>query len=55
MEIWTQFWIWLFIAAVILFLALAITVTIGGLFDIRTLFRNLRARHNRDSNHPGRH
>jgi len=45
MHFWLVFWTVLLIAALTLFAGLAVVVTIGGFFDIRTLFRSIESRH----------
>lgn len=42
---WMILWKFVLIAGVILFAALAVSVTIGGFVDIRHLFSNLRRQH----------
>ena len=49
MSFWPQFWTWFLIASLALFLGLAIVVSIGGLFDIRALLRNIRDQHERQA------
>jgi hypothetical protein len=41
--IWMYFWALLLIFAVTVFAALAVAVTIGGLIDIRCMFRAMEA------------
>ncbi len=43
MNFWINFWTAFFIISVVLFTILAVVVTIGGFFDIRSLFRTLSA------------
>lgn len=45
LEFWILLWKVVLIGGVGLFAALAITVTIGGAFDIRRLFKTLREEH----------
>lgn len=45
MSVWAGFWTWFLIFALVLFLGLAVVVSIGGLFDIRALFRKIRSQH----------
>ena len=45
MEFWIKFWAFFFFLSVAIFAILAVTVTIGGFFDIRALFKNLLAEH----------
>ncbi len=44
MNFWINFWTGFFIVSLVLFAMLAITVTIGGFFNIRSLFKNLTRR-----------
>jgi len=44
MNFWINFWTGFFVISVALFAGLAIVVTIGGFFNIRSLFRNLKGR-----------
>ena len=41
MDFWIKFWTILFFASLGLFSALSIVVAIGGIFDIRALFKQL--------------
>lgn len=43
MNFWINFWTAFFIISLVLFTILAVVVTIGGFFDIRSLFRSLSA------------
>lgn len=43
MNFWINFWTVFFMVSVVLFTILAVVVTIGGFFDIRSLFRSLSA------------
>ena len=47
MAFWTQFWTWLLLFALVVFLGLAVVVSIGGLLDIRALFKTIRDQHDR--------
>lgn len=49
MSFWTQFWTWFLIFGFVVFLGLAVVVSIGGLFDIRALFTSLRSQHDRET------
>ena len=42
MTFWTQFWAWVLMFSFVLFLGLAIVVSVGGFFDIGALFKALR-------------
>jgi hypothetical protein len=44
MNCWINFWTFFFFASLALFAGLAIVVTIGGFFNIRSLFKNLTDR-----------
>lgn len=44
MNFWINFWTGFFILSLALFAGLAIVVTIGGFFNIRSLFKNLTGR-----------
>ena len=44
MNFWINFWTGFFFISLALFAGLAITVTIGGFFNIRSLFENLTRR-----------
>ena len=41
MNFWINFWTVFFIISLVLFAGLAVVVTIGGFFNIRSLFKNL--------------
>ena len=43
MTFWIDFWTIFFAASLILFAGVAIAVTIGGFFNIRSLFKSLTA------------
>jgi hypothetical protein len=47
MQFWIDFWTFFFFASLAVFAALAIVVSIGGFFNIRTLFRGLKDRSDR--------
>ena len=44
MNFWINFWTGFFVISVALFALLAVVVTIGGFFNIRSLFKNLKGR-----------
>ena len=44
MSFWTTFWTAFFAVSLVLFALLAVTVTIGGFFNIRSLFKSLSER-----------
>ena len=41
MNFWINFWTIVFFASLVVFAGLAVTVTIGGFFNIRSLFKSL--------------
>jgi hypothetical protein len=41
MDFWIKFWSIFFFVSLVLFAGLAVVVTIGGFFNIRSLFKNL--------------
>ena len=45
MFFWINFWTCVLIFALAVFAGLAVVVSIGGLLDIRTLFRSIEAKH----------
>lgn len=47
MNFWINFWTIFFIASLVLFAGMAIVVTIGGFFNIRSLFKSLSNRDKR--------
>jgi hypothetical protein len=49
MTYWSTFWTWFLIFALAIFLGLAVVVSVGGLFDIRALFRSIRSQHGEES------
>ncbi len=46
---WMLFWKIVLVAGMIAFAVLAVTVSIGGFYDIRRLFKRLRERQTNDS------
>jgi len=44
MNFWIYFWTGFFFASLVLFAGLAVVVTIGGFFNIRSLFKSLTER-----------
>jgi len=44
MSFWTNFWTAFFVVSLVLFALLAVVVTIGGFFNIRSLFKSLSER-----------
>jgi hypothetical protein len=49
MSFWSTFWAWFLLLGLVLFLGLAVVVSIGGFFDIRTLFKSIRSQHDRNT------
>ncbi|MHC4558897.1 MAG: hypothetical protein ACYTFW_08840 [Planctomycetota bacterium] len=47
MNFWINFWTIFFVASLALFAGLAVVVSIGGFFNIRSLFKSLTNRVNR--------
>ena len=47
MDFWISFWTYFFIASLVIFAVLAVVVTIGGFFNIRSLFKSLSSRDDR--------
>ena len=45
MNFWVNFWTFFFFVSLVIFAGLAVVVTIGGFFDIRSLFKSLTAEH----------
>jgi len=41
MDFWIKFWTFFFFASLVVFAALAVVVSIGGFFNIRSLFKSL--------------
>ena len=56
MNFWISFWTIFFIVSLALFATLAVAVTIGGFFNIRSLFKGLsdRSEHAEGDDAPGR-
>ncbi len=46
MDFWIKFWSFFFFASLAVFAVLAVVVTIGGFFDIKSLFKSLTAQKN---------
>jgi hypothetical protein len=42
MKFWIDFWTFFFFASLAVFAGLAVVVSIGGFFNIRSLFKSLR-------------
>jgi len=45
MAFWTEFWTIVLIGGIAMFAVLSVVVTVGGWFDIRSLFESIRAQH----------
>jgi len=52
MNFWINFWTIFFVISLALFAGLAIVVTIGGFFNIRSLFKNLTRQSERPEQGP---
>ena len=48
MSFWATFWTWFLLAGLGLFFGLAVVVSIGGFFNIRSLFKSLTERTEQD-------
>ncbi len=49
MNFWINLWSFVFFASLAVFAGLAVVVTIGGFFNVRSLFRSLTAKHKSQS------
>jgi hypothetical protein len=49
MNFWINFWAFFFFVSLAIFAGLAVVVTIGGFFNIRSLFKSLGAKHKEES------
>ena len=52
MNFWINFWTIFFVASLALFAGLAVIVSIGGFFNIRSLFKSLANRVNEQEEDP---
>jgi hypothetical protein len=52
MNFWISFWTIFFLASLALFAGLAVVVSIGGFFNIRSLFKSLTDRADRQDENP---
>ena len=52
MNFWINLWTLFFLVSLAMFGALAVIVSIGGFFDIRSLFKSLTAGASREDNKP---
>ncbi len=48
MDFWIKFWSFFFFASLAVFAVLAVVVTIGGFYNIRSLFKSLTNRADQD-------
>ena len=48
MKFWIDFWTIFFYASLVIFAGLAVVVSIGGFFNIRSLFKSLTERGDKD-------
>lgn len=54
MNFWIDFWTFFFFASLVVFTGVAIVVSIGGFFDVRSLFKSLsKPAEHRVSDGPG--
>lgn len=53
MNFWINLWTLFFFVSLALFAGLAVIVTIGGFFDIRSLFKSLTDRTGQEDDDPG--
>lgn len=49
MNFWVNFWSFFFFLSIAIFAVLAVVVTIGGFFNIRSLFKSLTVEHKKES------
>ena len=49
---WTTFWTWALLIGLSFFAIVVLTVTVGGLRDIRDMLRSLKAGHDRGDDKP---
>jgi hypothetical protein len=54
MSFWIDFWTIFFVASLAVFAVVAVVVSIGGFFDIRSLFKGLAERTGRQDQAPRR-
>lgn len=52
MDFWIKFWSVFFFISLAAFTALAVSVTIGGYFNIRSMFRQLSSQHKQQAENP---
>ena len=52
MDFWIKFWSVFFFISLAAFTALAVSVTIGGFFNIRSMFRQLSSQHKQQAENP---
>ena len=54
MNFWIDFWTIFFMASLAVFAVVAVVVSVGGFFDIRSLFKGLAVRTGQQDQPPGR-
>ncbi|MCK5269407.1 MAG: hypothetical protein KAJ46_01430 [Sedimentisphaerales bacterium] len=52
MDFWVTFWSVFFFVSLVVFAGLAVSVTIGGYFNIRSMFRQLSSQHAQQAENP---
>lgn len=52
MDFWISFWTVFFVVSLVVFAGLAIAVTIGGFFNIRSLLKTLKEEHAAGTDEP---
>ena len=53
MDGWVSLWGWLLVVVIVMFAGLVIVIAIGGLRDIRDLFRTIDAQHEAEDRERG--
>ena len=48
MDAWTTFWGWLLVTVLVVYSVLAITITIGGFFDVKGMLTTMDDQHKQD-------
>ncbi len=48
MSFWVGFWTVVLILAVLVFAGMAVVVTIGGFFDLKSMFKRIEQQHQQD-------
>tara|TARA_R110002049_G_scaffold4601_5_gene32793 strand:- start:1099333 stop:1099485 length:153 start_codon:yes stop_codon:yes gene_type:complete len=49
MDAWATFWGWFLIAVLVVFGLLSIAITIGGFFDVKSLFSSIEQQHDEEA------